>query len=32
MTFFSARKKMIEDGLVVVDDSRKPQMCHLIKP
>jgi len=32
VTFFSARKKMIEDGLVVIDDSGKRQMCHLIKP
>jgi len=31
-TFFNARKKMVEDGLVVVDDSGKRQICHLVKP
>jgi len=29
-TFFNARRKMIADGLVAVDDTRKPQMCHLV--
>jgi len=31
-TFFNARKRTIDDGLVVLDDSGKRQMCHLIKP
>ncbi len=31
-TFFNARKKMVEDGLVVIDDSGKRQICHLVKP
>ncbi len=31
-TFFNARKKMVEDGLVVIDDSGKRQVCHLVKP
>jgi AAA domain len=31
-TFFNARRKMSADGLLVVDDSRKPQICHLIQP
>ena len=31
-TFFNARGKMVRDGLVAVDDSKRPQMCHLIKP
>jgi len=29
-TFFNARRKMVADGKLVVDDSKKPQMCHLV--
>lgn len=31
-TFFNARKKMIANGLVVVDATVRPQICHLVKP
>jgi hypothetical protein len=30
--FFAAKKLMEEDGRLVVDDSKKPQIWHLIKP
>lgn len=30
-TFFNARKKMVEEGLVAVDDSGRRQFCHLVK-
>ncbi len=30
--FFAAKKLMEEDGRLVVDDSKKPQVWHLIKP
>ena len=31
-TIFNAKHAMEEDGLLVVDDSNKPQIWHLIKP
>src|SRR5262249_37852045 len=30
-TLFNARKSMVGDGRLVVDDSRKPQIWHLVK-
>jgi hypothetical protein len=29
---FDAKKRMEEEGRLVVDDSRKPQIWHLVKP
>ena len=29
---FSAKRAMQADGRLVVDDSKKPQICHLVKP
>ena len=31
-TIFNAKRAMEEDGRLVVDDSKKPQIWHLIKP
>jgi hypothetical protein len=31
-TVFNAKDVMVEDGRLVVDDSKKPQIWHLVKP